>query len=59
MLTAMHVDEPPELHKRHLKVAHLCNSCLWCSTGNRGCKIHVDMSATTTVAFRTKREHPH
>jgi hypothetical protein len=24
-----------------------------------GCKLHVDMSATTTVALPTKREHPH
>jgi hypothetical protein len=24
-----------------------------------GCKSHVDMSATTTVALPTKREHPH
>jgi hypothetical protein len=24
-----------------------------------GCKLHVDMSATTTVALPTKREQPH
>jgi hypothetical protein len=24
-----------------------------------GCKSHVDMSATTTVALATKRKHPH